>query len=1049
VRDDGKKEEDIMRRVLVNHHFFYILSFIMLLAGVMSWSTLAYADTSPRVTAIGLSGAVAALDSTVGSGNTVYVVGEFSSPVPDTLASGVYYNSTTGLDKIKLAYYSASPPTSGSLINYVNLTVTNLLVSNDDSTFSFRFTVPSLPGNCQSIQVRFGLYSEDVGAFGDQRTSYLAISPYTPCNDPVDANHAEYLVYVADTETLAPSLTVPASGARDNQNFNISFTLPEAASSGTVQLIFLETGGANAPYQDTDTLTLTSSYEISGTHSFVITGQNLDSLSSIVVSESGNIEALVDSSLYTVAIQYQDAAGNPVASSQRTNILYDNVTYPPTFATPAAGGYSVDDTVAVNYTLPEAANYVKLIFTWTGGTPDYASPHTLTLYAGGKPQGNHQFNLIGNNIGTNSSYVAANPYGAVDSLIQQTIYRVTLEYKDQMQNDAEQVIHNAWTYYEDTVTQTPTLDDPASGDRDNSTFAVSFTLPETAYPGSVKLRFTRTSGTADPATYHEMTLSSTASDGLSLVGTNLAGTAKVTAVTGGGNPTQNNVFVDGTVYSVIVKYRDASNNPEASSVTATGVIYDNSTSAPTLDLPTVNSASGTPIAVQYDQPEAATISTLKLTFTRTGGSVDNGAPHILTLSSLVSGQNKTLSVLATNLSGTSGVSSVQGGNLLISGSIYTVRIEYQDDLGNAAAYAENSGFTYTSGIIVYAMGDDINEGAGFIQGSINNPIFQLRLNTNSSSAAFTSVTFATSGTAETSDIQTNGCKLWRSADATFSANDTLIVTIQNFIIGNMTFSGFSRSINTSYSYFFFTIDVSSTAEGTDNVLATIQSQSDINVGSNTVSGSFPMGGLTGHPLPVELVSFDATPGFGKVTLAWVTASETNNEGFNVYRSTARDGGYTEIASYQSDPTLRGQITSPTTTHYTYQDVVPFVNGVTYYYKLETVDINNFAEFYEGIASAAPFEPIRDYRLDQNYPNPFNPVTTIPYHLPVTSKVTIKIYDILGREVTALMKDVVQPTGHYTARWDGTSHGIPVASGTYFYRIEANRFSEVRRMVLLR
>jgi hypothetical protein len=1030
--------------------WFIITSFIVLTMGMFQ---IALADISPRVTAIGLSGAVASLDSTVGSGNTVYVVGEFTHDL-DTAATGVYYHSTTGLDKIRMYYYSESPPTSGSFINSMAITPSNVLINNSANTFTLRFVVPSgLPANTQSLQVLFGLYGEDVefnDVFGDRRTSFLTVNTYTACNDPVDPNHVEYLVYEADTQTQTPTLTTPADGARDNQNFNISFTLPEAAASGTVKLIFIETGGAHSPYGDLDTLTLTSTYETSGTHSFVLDGTDLSSLTAIVASESGNFGALVDSSLYTVKIQYQDAAGNPAASDENNNVLYDNDTYPPTFTLPAGGGYSSSDTVAVNYTLPEAGNYVKLVFTWTGGPADYASPHTLTLWSGGKTIGNHQFNLMGNDIGTNSIYVDANPNGPVDSLIAQTVYRVTLQYKDQMQNDEEQVIHNAWTYYKDTVTQTPTLDDPTTGDRDNASFSVAVILPETATLGTVKLRFTRTGGTADPATYHEMTLSYTTSFGMSLVGTNLISSTGVTAVAGGGTPTENNVLVDGAIYSVIVKYRDVSNNPEATSATATNVTYDNSTSAPTLGLPQPNSASGTPIAVQYNQPETATAGTVKLTFTRTGGTIDNGSPHILTLSDLASGNNKTLSVVANNLSSTVGVSSVQGGNLLISGSIYTVRIEYQDDLGNAVNYAENAGFTYTSGIIVYAVGDDVNEGGGFVPGSTNNPIFQLRLNTNSSSTTLSSITFTTSGTAEPSDIQTNGCKLWRSTDATFDpGTDTQIGTGQNFVVGTITFSSLAQSITTAYSFFFFTIDVSITANGTDNVLATIQSQTDINVGSNTVSGSFPMGGITGHPLPVELVSFEATPGFGSVTLNWITASETNNVGFNLYRSTAEDGEYTQIASYQTTPALEGQGTIPTSTHYTYQDVVPFINGTTYYYKLETVDILGRTDFYEGIAHSSPFEPISDYRLDQNYPNPFNPSTIIPYHLPVTSKVTIKIYDILGREVTTVMKDVVQPTGHYTARWDGTSHGIPVSSGTYFYRIEANRFSETRRMVLVR
>jgi len=1035
-----------MRRLLI------ISSFVLLWIGLASVAMA----TSPRVMAIGMSGASATLDSTVGQGDAVYVVGEFTHPEDTTAVNHVYYNTSTGLDRIRIYYYSASPPSGGSLITSAAIIPTNVQANNSANTFSFKFTVPSsAPNDAQSFQILFGLQGfdeinlEDV--YGDRRTSYLTIGSYTACNDPVDPNHKEYMVFQADTETLTPSLTTPATGARDNQNFNVSFTLPETASSGTVQLIFTETGGSHSPYTDTDTLTLTSTYEGMGTHSFVLDGTDLNSQSSIVASESGNFGALVDSSIYTVCIRYQDASGNPAASDDNTGILYDNETYPPIFVTPAAGGSSTNTTVAVDYTLPEAASYVRLLFTRTGGTEDNGSPHTLTLWSGARPAGLHQFNLDGGNIGTNSPYVDGNPWGAVDSLVMRSIYRVTLQYKDEMGNDEEQAVHNSWTYFRDTETLPPTLEEPDTGDRDNNSFYVAFTLPEPALSGSVKLVFTRTGGAADPATYHDMTLSSTASAGFSLIGTDLIATNEVVAVTGGGNTQQNNTLVDSSIYSVVVKYRDAAGNPEATSTAATNVTFDNATATPTLDLPSAGSSSGSPISVQYDQPETAQSSSLKLTFTRTGGTIDAGSPHILSLSNYASGSNKTLSVIANNLSSTPGVLSVVGGNQLVNLSIYTVRIEYRDDLGNAIAYSENGGFTYTTGIIVYAVGNDVNEGAAFAPGSTNNPIFLLRLHTNTSTTTLQSIAFTMSGTADDTDIQPNGNKLWYSADGNFDpASDTLIATLANFNIGTMTFATLGRTIRTSYSYFFFTIDVSLTAQPTDNVLATIQSPSDINVGASQINGTFPMGSTGGgHPLPVELTTFTATPGYGAVILEWRTESETNNAGFKLLRSTQREGNYVVVASYQTSPELEGQGTIATSTQYAYSDPVAYVPGITYYYKIETVDINGIVDIYDVIAWASPLEPISDYRLDQNYPNPFNPDTYIPYQLTGTSKVTVRIYDILGRVVATVLKDEIQPMGRYNVRWDGKSNGIPVASGTYFYRIEANRWSQTRNMILVR
>jgi hypothetical protein len=87
---------------------------------------------------------------------------------------------------------------------------------------------------------------------------------------------------------------------------------------------------------------------------------------------------------------------------------------------------------------------------------------------------------------------------------------------------------------------------------------------------------------------------------------------------------------------------------------------------------------------------------------------------------------------------------------------------------------------------------------------------------------------------------------------------------------------------------------------------------------------------------------------------------------------------------------------------------------------------------------------REFSLSQNYPNPFNPVTTIKYSLPQDVKVVIKIYDILGREVRTLVNQV-QQTGYYDVKFDGSS----LASGVYFYRIEAGDFIVSKKMVLVK
>ncbi len=85
-----------------------------------------------------------------------------------------------------------------------------------------------------------------------------------------------------------------------------------------------------------------------------------------------------------------------------------------------------------------------------------------------------------------------------------------------------------------------------------------------------------------------------------------------------------------------------------------------------------------------------------------------------------------------------------------------------------------------------------------------------------------------------------------------------------------------------------------------------------------------------------------------------------------------------------------------------------------------------------------------FSLKQNYPNPFNPTTHIAYELPRAGLVSLKVYNILGQEVTALV-DGEQAAGRYTARWNAAA----VPSGVYIYRLQAGGYREVKKMVLLR
>ncbi len=85
-----------------------------------------------------------------------------------------------------------------------------------------------------------------------------------------------------------------------------------------------------------------------------------------------------------------------------------------------------------------------------------------------------------------------------------------------------------------------------------------------------------------------------------------------------------------------------------------------------------------------------------------------------------------------------------------------------------------------------------------------------------------------------------------------------------------------------------------------------------------------------------------------------------------------------------------------------------------------------------------------FALKQNYPNPFNPSTIIKYQLPANSRVTLKVYDVLGREVTTLV-DEIQSAGTHVVTFDGARF----PSGVYFYRLETGTYHDVKKLLLLK
>ncbi|MBX7042485.1 MAG: T9SS type A sorting domain-containing protein [Ignavibacteria bacterium] len=190
-----------------------------------------------------------------------------------------------------------------------------------------------------------------------------------------------------------------------------------------------------------------------------------------------------------------------------------------------------------------------------------------------------------------------------------------------------------------------------------------------------------------------------------------------------------------------------------------------------------------------------------------------------------------------------------------------------------------------------------------------------------------------------------------------------------------------------------------------------------------------------EPLPVELAGFYAVVSRSDVLLEWLTLSEMNNSGFDIERSLATEILWSKIGF------VNGNGTASQISKYSFNDKNPG-NG-SYRYRLKQIDFNGNFEYFE-LPEAVNVGVPDKYFIDQNYPNPFNPHTVIQYGIPYAGNVTLKIFDMAGREIRTLVNES-RKAGFYSERFDGSS----LSSGTYIYRIESGSFVSARKMILFK
>ena len=189
-------------------------------------------------------------------------------------------------------------------------------------------------------------------------------------------------------------------------------------------------------------------------------------------------------------------------------------------------------------------------------------------------------------------------------------------------------------------------------------------------------------------------------------------------------------------------------------------------------------------------------------------------------------------------------------------------------------------------------------------------------------------------------------------------------------------------------------------------------------------------------VPVELLAFTASVRNSEVQLLWSTASELNNRGFEIERSVNGNNNFVTVGF------VDGKGSSTEINYYSFIDN-PQLSGINQiYYRLKQVDFDGTYN-YSDIVNVS-YDVPAEFVLSQNFPNPFNPSTRISYFVPKESFVSIKVYDFLGREVSTLVSET-KSTGSYELSFDAST----LPSGTYFYTLIADNYSETKKMIVIK
>jgi hypothetical protein len=824
-------------------------------------------------------------------------------------------------DELYIIWYTDTNASTGAnwqtLSSIANFTDNTDWSNGSASSQTITLTVPSPPSALyQSFKIYGAVYGYDTSA-GQNIFSSEAYS--TSGN-----TYFNYLEYSDDT--TSPVISSVNITDESGDDIHLDYTLSEVAKDNEV---FVKITNSDSTSTIAD-LTLTGSGIASATShtDVVLQGDALTTDGTGYTVTGTGSTALTNNTLYRIYLKIYDEANNVSAS------IYDTITYKSDETTDAATGISITQIppatlsgnceLQLDYTLQEEgyANSVELLIDddTSHGIADeevIGNLYYIIDINGEYSNGLHNDVELTVPFTTDDGDVSAIAGSSPYTLPGTSTYYAAIRYNDQYNNPDKTSSWAEFTW--DNTTDTPTMTSVGSSTyspQDN--MVLNYSLGEEGFVGSVCLEFWDQDRTNMGATRLVK---------ICLNAKNSNGANSVTLTDSDGNgyfsedddvSSQDNGFQNDETYYCYVTYQDKyANDAVTSTQNNISFSFDSVTENPTLNLPSSSDNFDSTFDIQFDIPETGQDNQMFIKFIGQGNNGDSNT-HIFRVESEIAGDNRNISDVTATPASSSELTYISGGTTLTGGESYIIKIEYKDQYGNDVAADSSNIIVYNQAEVNLELEHLGITATPFNGASSSDQILQkFRMRTSANLDTLTAITFAINGTATSADFPSGAFHLYESTDATFGG-DTEIGGAGKTYASSITFSSLARVQNTSWKYYFLTVDLDSDADEDKYISSEITSSGNISHSDNPITGAtFPMasnaryldgtfivnGGDYGNGYGLNqdennkpifwfsLKTNQATTNFDDVTITLggnATSSDFKSNGFQLYQDSDSD-----------------------------------------------------------------------------------------------------------------------------------------------------------------